>query len=84
MLGLRSTVETDHKPLVPSITSTELIEVPVKIQRFRLRLMRYSPEVKHIPGKYQATADALSRLTVAKRHKPLVPSITSTNLLKFL
>ncbi|KAL9987332.1 hypothetical protein ACROYT_G001621 [Oculina patagonica] len=31
------------------------------ILRFRLRMMRYNPEVLHVPGKCQISADALSR-----------------------
>ena len=35
-----------------------------RIQRFRMRLMRYSPEVAYVPGKQQTTPDALSRAPV--------------------
>ena len=64
ILGLQFTVETDHKPLVPFLTTTELYKMPPRIQRFRLRLMRYSPEVVYVQGKSQITADALSRAPV--------------------
>ena len=64
ILGLQFTVETDHKPLVPLLTTTELYKMPPRIQRFRLRLMRYSPEVVYVQGKTQITADALSRAPV--------------------
>ena len=64
ILGLQFTVETDHKPLVPLLTTTDLYKMPSRIQRFRLRLMRYSPEVVYVQGKSQITADALSRAPV--------------------
>ncbi|GFO47142.1 Pol polyprotein [Plakobranchus ocellatus] len=54
-------LETDHKPLVPLLTTKELYKMPPRIQRFRLRLMRFSPNVIHVSGKQQITADALSR-----------------------
>ena len=37
---------------------------PPRILRFRLRMMRYNPEVLHVPGKCQISADALSRASV--------------------
>ena len=44
-------VETDHKPLVP-LMSTKLIgELPTRIQRFCMRLLRYNFTIKHVPGK---------------------------------
>lgn len=61
ILGAKYTLETDHKPLVPLLSSKELHKLPPRIQRFRLRLMRFDPEVIHVPGKQQITADALSR-----------------------
>ena len=61
VLGLRFTLETDHKPLVPLLTTTDLSKMPPRILRFRLRMMRYNPEVVHVPGKCQISADALSR-----------------------
>jgi len=53
-------VETDHKPLVP-LLSTKLIELPVRILRFRMRLMRYNLAIKHVPSEELYTADAISR-----------------------
>lgn len=65
MLGLDFTVETDHKPLVPLLGTAELHKMPPRIQRFRLRLMRYNPRVVHVAGKNQITTDALSRAPVS-------------------
>ena len=66
VLGLDFTLETDHKPLVPLLSTTELYKMPPRIQRFRLRLMMYNPKVTHVQGKQQITADALSRAPVGE------------------
>ena len=61
LTGLQFHIHTDHKPLVPLFTTKGLDELPVRIQRFRLRLMRFSYTVSHIPGKDLTVADTLSR-----------------------
>ena len=66
VLGMQFTVETDHKPLVPLLSTTDLSNMPPRILRFRMRLMNYSPKVTYVPGKQQITADALSRAPVSK------------------
>ena len=69
ILGKDFTIETDHKPLVPLLGSRCLHGMPPRIQRFRMRLMRYSYRIVHVPGKDLCTADALSRA-------PLYQSLT--------
>ena len=61
ILGLRFHIETDHKPLVSLLGSKNLEELPLRVQRFRLRLMRYDFSISHVPGKDLIIADALSR-----------------------
>ena len=61
ILGKQFTVETDHKPLVPLLSSKQLDCLPPRILRFRLRLMRYHFAINHVPGKLMYTADTLSR-----------------------
>ncbi|KAL5517465.1 hypothetical protein EMCRGX_G003010 [Ephydatia muelleri] len=61
ILGRQFTVETDHKPLVPLLSSKQLDSLPPRILRFRLRLMRYHFNIKRVPGKLMYTADTLSR-----------------------
>ena len=61
LLELRFHVQTDHKSLVPLFTSKPLDELPVRVQRFRLRMMRFDFSVSHVPGKSLLMADALSR-----------------------
>ena len=66
VLGTKFTLQTDHRPLVPLLSSTNLSKLPARILRFRLRLMRYTPDVEYIQGKHQKTADALSHAPVCK------------------
>ena len=40
--------------------------MPPRIQRFRMRLMRYSYTIVHVPGKDNVTADALSRAPLTR------------------
>ena len=52
LLGLRFHIETDHKPLVPLFSAKKnLDELPLRVQRFRLRVVRYSFSISHVPGK---------------------------------
>ena len=57
ILGMKFTVETDHKPLVPLFTSTDLSKMPPRILRLIMRLMKYELDVVYVPGKEQITAD---------------------------
>ena len=58
-------METDHKPLVSLLSSSKrLDELPIRIQRFRLRLMRYNFSISHVSGKKFFTPDTLSRSPV--------------------
>ena len=59
--GMEFTVQTDHKPLVPLLSTKDLSAMPPRILRFRMRMMRFSPKIQYVQGKYQVTADALSR-----------------------
>jgi len=54
-------VETDHKPLVSILGEKDLTSLPIRVQRFKLRLMRYDFEIFHTPGSKMYLADALSR-----------------------
>ena len=44
LLGNYFKLETDHKPLVPLLSSKSLDEMPIRIQRFRLRLISCTRE----------------------------------------
>ncbi len=41
-------IQTDHKPLVPLFSVKAL---PIRVQRFRMRMLRYRFNIEHIPGK---------------------------------
>lgn len=62
IIGKSIYVETDHKPLVPLLSTHSLDQLPPRIQRLRMRLMRFHfQEISHVPGKKMYIADALSR-----------------------
>ena len=61
LVGKHFTIHTDHKPLVSLLGSKRMDELPPRILRFRIRLMRFSYTVEHIPGKNLVIADTLSR-----------------------
>ena len=61
VLGKHIDLETDHKPLVPLLSTASLANLPPRILRFRLRLSQFSYDISHVPGKLLCTADALSR-----------------------
>ena len=58
LLGTTFHINTDHKPLVPS--TKNLDELPTRIQRFKMRLMRYSFTISHVAGKNLITVQSTS------------------------
>ena len=66
ILGKDVLIETDHKPSVPLLGLKNLDELPPRIQRFRMRLMKYSFNICHIRGKDLIIADTLSRAPLRK------------------
>ena len=46
---------------MPILSTKNLEDLPIRVQRFRLRMMRFSYEIVHVPGKDLYTADCLSR-----------------------
>ena len=61
LVGRHFTAETDHKPLLSVLGDKELALLPLRIQRFRLRMMAFSYSVHYTPGEKLVLADALSR-----------------------
>ena len=61
LVGRRFEVETDHKPLIPLLGEKDLSDLPLRVQRFKLRLMRYDYDIFFSPGAVMHIADSLSR-----------------------
>ena len=61
LVGRDFEVETDHKPLVPLLGNKDLSDLPLRIQRFKTRMMRYRYNIFHTPGDKMFLADLLSR-----------------------
>lgn len=53
-------IDTDHKPLVPILSSKHLNDLPPRVLRFRLRMAKFDYSITHMPGKLLYTADAFS------------------------
>ena len=64
LIGKTFHLKTDHKPLIPLLSTKDLDTLPPRIQRFRMRLMRFHHTIEHIPGKLLVSVDALSRAPV--------------------
>ena len=68
ILGKQITIEADHKPLVPLLSTKHLDAVPPRVLRFHLRLMSFDYSISHVPGKELYTTDALSRAPQQSDH----------------
>ena len=66
LIGIQYHIETEHKPLVPLLSTKHLEDLPARVQRFRLRMMRFSYTISHEPGKSLHTADILSRDPISR------------------
>ncbi len=63
LIGVDFHIQTDHVPL---FSVKALDELPLRVQRFRLRMMRFRYTISHVPGKDLIVADMLSRAPVGK------------------
>jgi len=78
-LVLRFIIQTDHKPLVSLLEGLKQLDaLSPRIQRFRMRLMRYSYTIAHVPGKDLTIADTLSQAPASS------PSIVDERILMFM
>jgi len=41
LVGLKFSIETDHKPLIPLFSTNIMDELPIRVQRFRMRMMKF-------------------------------------------
>ena len=51
LIGKPFHILTDHKPLVSLLGSKPLDSFPLRVQRFRMILMRFTYTISHVPGK---------------------------------
>ena len=61
LVGRSFQIETDHRPLISLLGDKDLSKLPIRVQRFKLRLMRYAYSIFHTPGNKMFLADSLSR-----------------------
>ena len=61
LIGTSFHIEIDHKPLVSLLSTKNLSDIPPRVQRFRMRLMRFHYTISHTSGKNLYSADTLSR-----------------------
>lgn len=66
LLGTQFCLETDHKPLVSLFGSKGIDELTPRLQRMRMRLMRYTYDIVYVPGRDLTVADTLSRSPLQK------------------
>lgn len=64
IIGLKFHIETDHKPLVPLLSTENLNELPARVQCFSMRMMQSASHM--YLGKSWYTADTLSCATIVK------------------
>lgn len=64
------TLETDHQPLI-AISKKGLNDMPPRLQRFFVRLLKYTFTLQYVPGSQLVLADTLSR---QKTHIPREPN----------
>lgn len=55
--GLHTKIKPDHKPLVPIFMSRNLANITPRLQRIKMRMMRFSYVIKHILEKALIAAD---------------------------
>ena len=51
LVGLKFSIETDHKPLIPLFSTKHLEELLVRVQCFRLWMLRFDFNIVYVPGK---------------------------------
>ena len=65
LIGKQFHILTDHKLLVSLLSSKPLDTLPLRVQHFRMRLMRFTYTISHVPGKELTVPDTLSRAPVS-------------------
>ena len=77
--------ETDHKPLVPMLMMHMLNQLTPRIQRMRMRLMRFDiKQMVHVSGKQMYTSGTLSRLIARQPYKQPARSLIPDDMTAFI
>lgn len=76
LIGQKYIMRTDHKPLLRILTDKPIDQLTIRLQRFRMRLMRFSFKMEYVPGKEFYCPDALSRspLSSGKNDQDVIKS----------
>ena len=53
------TIQTDHKPLIPTLNNKMLVDMSPRIQRMKMALLPYTFTTEHVKGTTLKDADAL-------------------------
>lgn len=61
LCGKHFKLPTDHKPLVPILSENAIDDLTPRLQRLRMRMLRYGFDVSYVPGRESTAAEALSR-----------------------
>ena len=64
LIGLPFHIATDHKPLVPLLSTTILGDLPARVQR--MRMMRFTYTISDVPGIHLYTAETMSRAPLVR------------------
>ena len=81
LLGMDFHAVTDHKPLVSLLSPVKRLEdLPPRVQRFRLRLRRFSFTISHCPGAEMFTPDTLSRAPLPESSAEADDSLASLEI----
>ncbi len=75
VIGKKFVLQTDHKPLTSLLSPLRALDdVPPRIQRMRIRLMRFDFVIEYLPGRLLYPADTLSRLPLPSQPLLISPS----------
>ena len=61
LIGIQFSIVTDHSPLIQCFTTKQLDEISPRLQRIRIRLMKYDFQISHVAGIRNILPDMLSR-----------------------
>ena len=69
LVGKKFQIQTDHSPLLSILKTKPIGELSPRLQRFRLRLLRFDYDIEYISGKKHIVPDCMSRAPVKSTEK---------------